>query len=110
MKHLNLILVLFVLVLTAACNSCQTSTAPIESVKVEKSNIINVEGKPYDCSNVIIVDENYPLEKCGKLNEAGKVYVKGINAYSTTAKDSTFIDGAGVLQCTFDAVVYKSIQ
>lgn len=64
MKHLNLILVLFVLVLTAACNSCQTSTAPIESVKVESST--NVQTQDMDCSNIVI-NADCPINECGIL-------------------------------------------
>jgi|SRR5665647_855104 len=103
----NLILV-FAFFIVSACNSCQKSTGPIEAVKVE--NPINIQGKEYDCSNVIIVDANYPVEKCGKLNEAGKVFVKDIVAFSKAAKDSTFIDKNGILQVAGDAVVFKSIQ
>ena len=101
-------LLVFAFFIVSACNSCQKSTGSIEAVKVE--NPINIQGKLYDCSNVIIVDANFPIEKCGKMNEAGKVFVRCINAFSSIAKDSSFIDKAGVLQCKFDAVVYKSIQ
>lgn len=109
MKQLNFILV-FVFLVLAACNSCQTSTAPIETGKVESSNVISIQGRDYDCTNVIVVDETYPLEKCGQLNQDGKVYVRDINAYSTLAKDSTFIDKNGILQVKGDAVSFKSIQ
>ena len=105
MKNL-LFVCLFLIV--SACNSCQKSTALIEDVKVE--NAINIQGKEYDCSNVIIVEENYPVEKCGILNEAGKVFVRDIVAFSKVAKDSTFIDQKGILQVAGEAVVYKLNQ
>jgi len=98
-------MLVFAFFIVSACNSCQRSIGTIEAVKVE--NPICIQGQSLDCSNVIIVDANFPIEKCGKLNEAGKVFVKEINAFSSIAIDSTFIDESGILQCKGDVVVYQ---
>lgn len=103
MKHLNLILVVFVLVLTAACNSCQ-KTATIEAVKVESS--INVQAQDMDCSNIVI-DPAYPLNECGILKD-GKITVRSIVCHSNTVKENQII--AGVLYITGEAIDNKSIK
>lgn len=58
-------------------------------------NLIRVNETNIDCTNIVI-DENYPLEKCGCLNESGRVVVRDINAYSD-AKDN-HISKDGILQ------------
>lgn len=66
------------------------------------TNLIKVNQNDIDCTNIVI-DENYPLEKCGHLNEAGKVVVRGINCHSSNAKES-HIDETGVLQIVGEAI------
>lgn len=66
------------------------------------NNLIKVNQNDIDCTNIVI-DENYPLERCGHLNEAGRVVVRGINCHSSTATNS-HISKDGVLQIVGEAI------
>ncbi|HEY3389621.1 MAG TPA: hypothetical protein VGK38_08635 [Prolixibacteraceae bacterium] len=68
---------------------------------MDKEKLIKINESDVDCTN-IVVDENYPLEKCGYLNDAGKVVVRGIVSYSDV-RESHF-DKDGILQIVGEAI------
>jgi len=71
---------------------------------MNQTNIIIVDNKDVDATNVII-DENADLSLCGNLNDRKQLVVRDIIVYANV--ESTHIGKDGILYCKYNAFAIR---